>query len=46
MYIDYYSTITFEGNSTVISNSNKANYNGGVMYIDYGSTVTFEETLL
>ena len=32
MYITDFSTITFEGNSTVILNNNGAN-NGGVMYI-------------
>jgi len=43
IFIDgQYSTIIFEGNSTVNFTNNGAGSNGGVMYMDDYSAITFE----
>ena len=42
IFIYYFSTIIFEGNSTVNFIANGAVGNGGVMYINYNSTITFQ----
>ena len=42
VYIDNHSTITFEGNCTVVLDNNKASSSGGAVYTDHYSAVTFK----
>ena len=42
VYVNYYSTIAFQGNSIVKINGNNATSNGGVMHINAYSIITFQ----